>query len=173
MLSGILQIRDMYHQGQPLVPPPGKEVQDWPAFTKPVLSLWQSASDNLQGLLIQHKDQLKELGKWLFGALSGFGKGVIQYLISILLAAVFLVFSDSLIGSSLRVFKKLAQSEGEYLTKITVGTVRGVVIGILGVACIQATMAGIGLSIAGVPFPGLWTLLCLILSIIQIGAWPV
>ncbi len=173
ILNGIIQIRDMYHQGQPLIPPPGKEVQDWPEITKPIISFWQSASDNLQGFLIQHKDQLQELGKWLFSALSSFGKGVIQFLISILLAAVFLVFSESLSVSSLKVFNKLAQSRGEYFAKITTATVRSVVVGVLGVAVIQSAMAGVGLFIAGVPFPGLWTLLCLVLSVIQIGAWPV
>jgi len=173
MLTGILQVRDMYHQGQPLIPPPGKEVHDWPAITQPVISLWQSASTNLQGLLLQHKDQLKELGKWLFIAISDFGKGVIQFIISILLSAVFLVFSETLTASSLKIFNKLAQTKGEYFAKITLATVRSVVVGILGVAVIQAAMAGVGLFIAGVPFPGLWTLLCLILSVVQIGAWPV
>ncbi len=173
MLTGILQVRDMYHQGQPLIPPPGKEVHDWPAITQPILSLWQSASENLQGLLIQHKEQLAQLGKWLFIAISDFGKGVIQFIISILLAAVFLVFSETLTVSSLKVFTKLAQSKGEYFGKITVGTIRSVVVGILGVAVIQAALAGVGFFVAGVPFPGLWTLLCLVLSVIQIGAWPV
>ena len=173
ILTGILQIRDMYHQGQPLIPPPGKEVHDWPAITQPIISLWQSASENLQGLLLQHKEQLQVLGKWLFIAISDFGKGVIQFAISIMLAAVFLVFTESLSVSSLKVFNKLAQTKGEYFAKITLGTVRSVVVGILGVAVIQAAMAGIGLFIAGVPFPGLWTLLCLILSVVQIGAWPV
>jgi predicted PurR-regulated permease PerM len=41
--------------------------------------------------------------------------------------------------------------------------------GILGVAIIQTTMAALGFFIAGVPFAGLWTILCLILAIIQIG----
>ena len=157
MLTGILQVRDMYHQGQPLIPPPGKEVHDWPAITQPILSLWQSASENLQGLLIQHKEQLAQLGKWLFIAISDFGKGVIQFIISILLAAVFLVFSETLTVSSLKVFTKLAQSKGEYFGKITVGTIRSVVVGILGVAVIQAALAGVGFFVAGVPFPGLWT----------------
>lgn len=173
MLTGVMQIKDLYHQGQPLIPPPGKEVKDWPAITQPIVSFWQSASDNLQGLLIQHKDQLTEFGKWLLAALSGFGKGVVQFLISILLAAVFLVFSESLTSSSLKVSRKLAATKGEVFAKITIETVRSVVVGILGVAVIQAAMAGAGMFVAGVPYAGLWTLLCLVLSIIQVGSWPV
>ena len=173
MLTGIMHFRDIYNQGQPLVPPPGNEVRDWPSFTKPLINFWQSASDNLQGVIIQHRDQLAELGKWLLAALTGFGKGVVQFLISILLAAVFLVYAVPLTNSSIKVFKKLAQSKGEYFAALTIGTIRSVVIGILGVAVIQAAMAGVGLFLADIPFPGLWTLLCLVLSIIQIGSWPV
>ena len=173
MLSGLMHFRDLYHQGQPLIPAPGKDVQSWPSYLKPLVNLWQSASDNLQGVILQHKEQLAGPGKWLLDAITGFGKSVVQFLVSILLAAVFLVFSESLNGSSLKLFRKLARSNGEFLARLAIKTVRSVVLGILGVAVIQAAMAGIAFFMADIPFPGLWTLLCLVLSIIQIGAWPV
>jgi predicted PurR-regulated permease PerM len=87
--------------------------------------------------------------------------------------AVFLVFSESLTVSSLKILNKLAPAKGDYFGEIILGTVHSVVVGILGVAVIQAAMAGVGFVIAGVPFAGIWTLLCLMLSIVQIGAWPV
>jgi predicted PurR-regulated permease PerM len=173
MLTGVMQIRDMYRQGQPIIPPPGTEVQNWPTITKPIVGIWQSASDNFQGLIIDHKDQFKELIKWIGATLSGFGKGVFQFLFSILIMAVFLVFSESLTVSSLKILNKLAPAKGDYFGEIILGTVHSVVVGILGVAVIQAAMAGVGFVIAGVPFAGIWTLLCLMLSIVQIGAWPV
>ena len=45
--------------------------------------------------------------------------------------------------------------------------------GILGVALIQSILAGLGFMVAGVPAAGLWALLCLILSIAQIGLFPI
>jgi predicted PurR-regulated permease PerM len=33
--------------------------------------------------------------------------------------------------------------------------------------------AGIGFLVAGIPYAGIWTLLCLILAIIQIGIFPI
>ena len=53
------------------------------------------------------------------------------------------------------------------------GTIRSVVKGILGVAVIQAAMAGLGFFVAGVPYAGVWTVACLFFAIIQIGAGPV
>ena len=105
--------------------------------------------------------------------MTGFLSGIIQFLISILLAAVFLVYSEPLTNSSLKVFKRLALSKGDNFAALTIETVRSVVIGILGVAAIQAAMAGVAFYIAGVPFAGLWTILCLMLSVIQLGSWPI
>ena len=45
--------------------------------------------------------------------------------------------------------------------------------GILGVAIIQAMLAGTGFFVSGVPAAGLWAFLCLFLAIIQIGILPV
>ena len=173
ILTGLLHFKDTYKLGLPLIPPPDESVKSWPPMAQPIVNLWHRASENLQGLLIDHKEQLKSLGKWLLNAISSFGLGVAQFLISILLSSVFLVFTVPLTVSSIKVFKKLAGSKGENYAKLTIGTVRSVVVGILGVAVIQAAMAGVGLFIADVPYAGLWTLFCLILSIVQIGAWPV
>jgi predicted PurR-regulated permease PerM len=48
-------------------------------------------------------------------------------------------------------------------------TVRSVASGILGVALIQALLAGLGFLVAGVPAAGLLTLICLITGVIQLG----
>jgi predicted PurR-regulated permease PerM len=45
--------------------------------------------------------------------------------------------------------------------------------GILGVAVIQAILAGLGFLAAGVPAAGLWALIALILSVVQLGVFPV
>jgi predicted PurR-regulated permease PerM len=49
------------------------------------------------------------------------------------------------------------------------GTIRSVTSGILGVAFIQAFLAGFGLAMAGIPMSGLLTLVCLMLCIVQLG----
>jgi hypothetical protein len=52
-------------------------------------------------------------------------------------------------------------------------TVRSVARGILGVAMIQAVLAGIGFLAVGVPGAGLWALVALFLSVIQLGMLPI
>jgi predicted PurR-regulated permease PerM len=67
----------------------------------------------------------------------------------------------------------LAGDRGEEYVKAAESTVRSVAVGILGIAFIQATLAGLGMLVAGIPGAGLWAFVCLILSITQIGGLPV
>jgi predicted PurR-regulated permease PerM len=70
-------------------------------------------------------------------------------------------------------FVRLAGERGADLADISKKTVRNVVKGILGVAIVQALLAGAGFLAAGVPGAGLWAFLCLFLAIIQIGIFPI
>ena len=62
---------------------------------------------------------------------------------------------------------------GAEFADIAKKTVRNVVKGILGVAIIQALLAGIGFLGGDVPGAGLWAFSCLFLAIVQIGIFPV
>ncbi|HEY5140866.1 MAG TPA: AI-2E family transporter, partial [Methylococcales bacterium] len=63
--------------------------------------------------------------------------------------------------------------KGADFADLAEATIRSVANGILGVALIQSLLAGLGFMVAGVPAAGLWALLCLILSIAQIGTAPI
>jgi predicted PurR-regulated permease PerM len=154
-----------------LIPPPGEMTKNWPAFAKPIIDLWNLASTNLQGLTMQFKDQIEVAGNWLFTELAGIGKNILQFLASIFLAGVFLVYSEPISKSIVKIFKKVAGKNGEKFATLSVVTVRNVFKSVIGVAFIQATLASIGFFIAGVPYAGLWTILCLITGIIQLGVW--
>lgn len=173
LYDGLGYIREAYDSGSHIIPPPGETTKDWPQVAQPIVEFWKLASDNLQGALLKYADQAKEIGKWVFGTLAGVGKGILLFCASIIIAGVLLAYADSLEKVSKDIFQKLAGNKGSEFTEVTVMTVRNVIKGILGVAFIQATMAGAGFFVAGVPFAGLWTVLCLILSIVQIGAGPI
>ena len=84
-----------------------------------------------------------------------------------------LIYADSSSEVTHKIFRKLVGKNGDNFADISVLTIRNVVKGILGVAFIQTAMAGLGFFMAGVPFAGLWTILCLILAIIQVGIGPI
>ncbi|MBK6484646.1 MAG: AI-2E family transporter [Chitinophagales bacterium] len=173
LINGIQYIREIAEQGKPLIPPPNESTKSWPAFLSPVVDFWKMTSENLQATTIKYQSQLLVVGKWLVNALAGAGKGILQFLASILLAGVLLIYSEPAANISKNVFKKLAGNNGENISDSITSTIRSVVKGILGVAFIQTAMAAVGYFVAGVPYAGLWTILSLILAIVQLGVGPI
>ncbi|HWS59898.1 MAG TPA: AI-2E family transporter [Flavobacterium sp.] len=173
LYEGVNHFRDAFNNGEHLIPPPGGTTENWPTITKPIVEVWQLASDNLQDTVLKYSEQIKEYGAILLIALAGFSKGIISFVVSIIIAGVLLIYADSSEAVTKKIFGKLVGKNSDNFAEITVLTIRNVVKGILGVAVIQATMIGLGFFIAGVPFAGLWTILCLILAIIQIGVGPI
>ena len=173
LYEGIQHIRQLYNEGQPLIPPPGAYTANWPAFAKPVIDFWTLASENLQAAILKYPQQIKTGGEWLLSSLAGVGKGLLQFLVSLIISGVLLLYYAPTAAASTRIFKKLAGKHGEGFAPIAVATILNVFKGVFGVAIVQSSMAALGFFIAGVPFAGLWTILCFILAIMQIGIWPV
>ena len=169
----ISNLRDLNKQGLLVIPPPGENTANWPSVAKPILDLWKLASEDLQEAMMQYSDQLKAAVAWLLSAVAGIGGGVLQFVASIIIAGVLLAYSTSVGNAATKIFIKLVGKNGENFANTTVITVRSVVKGILGVAVIQASMAGLGFFIAGVPYAGVWTVACLFFAVIQVGAGPV
>jgi predicted PurR-regulated permease PerM len=173
LFEEVNHLRELNSQGKLVIPPPGDRVAGWPAVTKPIVEIWELASENLPSVVREYSDQLKAAGAWLLSAVAGIGTGILQFIISIIIAGVLLAYSIPVGNAATQVFVKLAGQNGEHFVGTTVTTVRSVVKGILGVAVIQATMAGLGFFIAGVPYAGVWTVAALFFAIIQVGAGPI
>ncbi len=173
LVDEVRHLRELNKHGQLVIPPPSERAENWPAFAKPLVDAWRLASENLQAVIAKYSSQLRAAGAWLLAAVAGIGKGVLQFVVSIIIAGVLLAYSTSVGNAATEIFIKLAGKSGEQFAATTVATVRSVVKGILGVAVIQATMAGLGFFIAGVPYAGVWTVAALFFAIIQVGAGPV
>ena len=65
---------------------------------------------------------------------------------------------------------RISPARGQHLVDTSIATIRSVTNGVLGVAVIQAVLAGIGLLIMGVPHGGIITGIVLITSIVQVPA---
>jgi len=173
LYDGIKHIRFLYTEGKPLIPPPGAYTANWPAFAQPLVDFWTLASENLQAAVMKYPEQIKTGGEWLLSSLAGFGKGFFQFIISVIAAGVLLLYYESSSLVTAKIFKKLAGKHGSDFAPIAVATILNVFKGVFGVAIIQSSMAALGFFIAGVPFAGLWTILCFILAIMQIGVGPI
>jgi len=151
------------------VPPPPPKVKDWPVVGDKANEIWVMASRNLQGLAVKYGPQLKAVAGSVLSAGASAGAGVLQFILAVLVASMFLVNGESsyrgLHALSSRVF---GRERGEAFVDMSAKTVRSVATGVLGVAFIQALLAGVGMGVAGVPFAGIWTVLVLLMAIMQL-----
>lgn len=173
LLEGVHHIREAYDINGHLIPPPPESVSSWPAFTKPLIDIWELASSSTQAFVLQYKEQLGDAAKYLFRSLAGIGVGILEFVVSIIIAGVMLAYAKSGGEAVERVFIRLIGARGQEFVQLTETTIRQVVKGILGVAVIQTVLASLGYFIAGVPLAGLWAVISLILAIIQVGVGPV
>ncbi len=157
-----------FREGDIHVPPPPGQVADWPIVGDRVHALWATASENLGAALGQAKPQLKAIGHWILsgGATAGFG--IVMFALSIVIAGVMLSYGEPATAAARRLARRLVEERGDALVELIGNTVQSVTRGILGVALIQAVLAGVALLVANVPAAGLWTLLVLLLAVIQI-----
>jgi predicted PurR-regulated permease PerM len=131
--------------------------------------LWDNASKDLEGLLVQYEDQIIAAAKYLFSALASSGTEILGIMLALVIAGILLATSGTR-EMTYSIFSRLAGEAGLGFAKITEQTIKSVVKGVLGVSFIQAAIIGIGFFLAGVPYAGLWTLLVLILVVVQLPA---
>jgi predicted PurR-regulated permease PerM len=161
-----------FETGDLKIPPP-PDLTDVPVFGTDVEAFWREASTNLQELLHSLEPQLKAVGGWLLHLVTSTGMGLLHFVLAILIAAVLLAKSDAGRRAADAIGWRLAGERGLAFVRLAGNVVRSVSRGILGVALIQAVLAGLGMLAAGVPLAGLWALVALLLAVVQIGAFPV
>jgi predicted PurR-regulated permease PerM len=111
--------------------------------------------------------------RWLFSQLGNMGLVVVQFLMTVVIAAIFYTSGEAM-GAWMRGFgRRLAGDAGESTLLLAMQSIRAVALGIVVTALAQSILGGIGLAVAGVPFAGVLTAAMFVLGIAQIGAGPV
>jgi predicted PurR-regulated permease PerM len=150
-------------------PPPSEAVKAWPLIGEKIYESWLLASTNLRALVIEAAPHLKPLGSSLLNAAGSIGINLLKFVIAVVISGFLLIPGPSLIHSIKNVLSRVAAARGQEFVDLAGATIRNVSRGIIGIATLQALLAGIGLLFAGVPAAGLFSFLVLVLGIIQIG----
>jgi predicted PurR-regulated permease PerM len=156
-------------EGTIALPPPPEAIKAWPLIGNKAYETWDLASTNLRALLTQAVPYLKPLGGTLLGAAGSFGINLLKFIAATIISGFLFIPGPALVESIKNILRHLAGARGAMFVDMTGVTVRTISRGVIGVAVLQALLAGIGLIIAGVPAPGLISFLVLFLGIIQIG----
>lgn len=162
-----------FDQGTIRIPAPPAGVADWPLVGEPIHGFWAAAAQNLESALLEVAPQVRATISWVLSMAAGLGLGLLQFIFAIVIAGVLLVQDQAGRRATCAIARRLAGERGVQFAGLAEATVRSVTRGILGVALIQSLLAGLGFLVVGVPAAGLWALLCLLLSVVQIGIFPV
>lgn len=168
LISGAIGLVESFQDGEAKVPPPDPSVRDWPVVGERVYAGWQAASANLETTLVKFEPLLRNLAERVGASFAGLAKAGLLSIFSLIIAAILMATSKGAHRTAHRVARRLAGDEGPPIVDLMVGTIRSVVKGVILVAAIQSIMAAVGLAIAGVPWVGLWSLLVLMVAVMQL-----
>lgn len=169
LFTGVEKIATDMQNGKLDIPPPPANVQEWPVIGEKLYASWDLFSENLSQGMEKYAPQLKNAGNWVFERMKSAGAGVLQFIISIIIAGVLHANAVGCQRFIENLAVRLAGESGLVYCQLSGRLIQSVTQGILGVAIIQAILAGIGFYLAGVPAAGLWAFIVLFLGVIQIG----
>ena len=133
----------------------------------------QATALGVRDLLPKLTPYAGNLTRWFVGQVGSVGFLLLQFLVTVLIAAVMYACGEDAASLVRRFAKRLAGERGEGVVDLAGGAIRGVALGVGVTALAQALLGGLGLAVAGVPFAGLLTALMFMLCIAQVGPVPV
>lgn len=167
-VTAFTTVGEHLNAGAVSISPPNSSVAEWPLIGERVYDIWSGAASNLEATINKYSEQLKGLGGAVVRFAGSMAIGIIQFVVSIIIAGVFLVSARGGYRASLKFSSSLVGDRGEALTDLAIATIRSVAKGVLGVAIIQALLSAVGLVLIGVPAAGIWTFAVLMLAIMQL-----
>ena len=150
------------------IPAPPESVAGWPIIGEKLSAFWTQASLDPKGTLGKIEPQLKKMGKWLIQTAAGAGLGILMFVFSIIIAGVFLATAQGGRHAAETILTRLIGEKGKDMADLAQATVNSVVNGILGIAILQALLAGLGFVVMDIPGAGALALVCLVLAVVQI-----
>jgi predicted PurR-regulated permease PerM len=168
-IDGITDLAAQMTAGELHVPSPPQSLKEWPIVGPQLFDLWDQATTNLRSLLRAVVPYLKPFAATLLGFAGNAGVGTVKFLLSVAVAGVLLPYGPELVAAGRSFLSRIVPDQSEHFLDLAGATIRAVAQGVIGVAIIQALLAGIGFKLAGIAAAGLLAFLVLLLSIVQIG----
>lgn len=152
------------------VPPAPEWVAALPLVGGKLAALWNNvAASGLQDLAAKAAPYTSDLAKWLLAELGSVGMLVVQFLLTVVIAAIMYAGGENAAAGMLMFGRRLGGSRGEDAIRLAGQAIRGVALGVVVTALAQSLLGGIALAIAGVPFAILLAGVMFMLCIAQLG----
>jgi predicted PurR-regulated permease PerM len=140
-----------------------------PIFGTRLGSVWDEvarAGGNVRMVLEPYSATVRQI---LLTVAQALADSVVQMVLSLIVATMLWVSGDKLANELRDIFRRLGGTTAEQTLEAVGGAVRGVALGVIGTAMIQAVVLTVGLALAGVPGATTLGFIGLLLAISQIG----
>ena len=139
-----------------------------------LVDLWQQlVAAGIDGLFERLTPYAGNFTRWFVSEVGSVGFLIVQFLLTVLIAAVLYHDGEAWARTALRVGERLGGTRGRHVVELAGAAIRGVALGVGVTALVQSVLGGIALAITGVPFAGLLTAVMLMLCLAQVGPLPV
>ena len=170
LVDGLQSIAGHLSAGTLTIPAPPEGVRGWPIVGGQIYTLWDYASTNLRAALRELAPHLKPLAGPVLAFAGSAGLGALKFVAAVALSGFLFHYGPRLVTTIKRIQARLVTQRSQDFVALAGLTIRTVANGVIGVAVLQALLAGIGLKLAGVPHAGLLAFAVLILAVLQIGS---
>lgn len=154
------------------LPPPPPRLADVPVVGAKAFAAWTNAAANVPATLAEHRSTVRAFTSSLVAFAGKMATAELAFVLSFVIATILVAYGGSVTSFSRRLAQILTRSadQGGRLVALTVSTIRGVALGVVGVAAIQAALLGVGFFLIGLPGAILVTLVVFLLGIVQVPA---
>src|SRR5688572_6906836 len=130
------------------MPPPPEWLGQLPVIGAPAVKAWQRiAASPVGDLAATAAPYALTAVAWTAGTLQSLGLLMVQFLLTLAIAGVMYVNGERAAEGLLRFGRQLAGAPGERVIRLSGQAIRGVALGVVVTAAVQAALAGIGLLI--------------------------
>jgi predicted PurR-regulated permease PerM len=154
--------------------PPPPWVEQIPLVGSRIAEEWHKvAAGGAEDLSEDVLPLVRQVLAWFVGQAGSLGMMIVQFSLALVIAAILYMKGERAAQSANRFARRLGGVGGESMVHLAIQAIRGVALGVIGTAFIQAVFAGIGLGIAGVSYAAVLTAIMVVLGIAQVGGMPV
>jgi predicted PurR-regulated permease PerM len=107
---------------------------------------------------------------WFVAQIGSFGMMTIQFLLTVVISAILFATGETAAEGVCHFGRRLAGVQGESTVVLAGQAIRGVALGVVVTALVQAILGGIGLAMTGVPFAAILTAIMFMLAVAQVGS---
>jgi predicted PurR-regulated permease PerM len=151
------------------IPPLPAWMTGIPIVGQKLAAAWEGVMTGPASLSARLAPYAGKLLNWFLSQAGSIGMIILQFLLTMIITAIFYSTGETASKGVIRFARRLGGDQGEEVAVLAAKTVRGVALGVVGTALIQALLAGIGMAITGVPVVALLTAAVFILCIAQLG----